>query len=200
MFSALPGGALCGPGDTSTLPGWPCGAGPGQCDGGGGLTAEVCCLQQPSTSLRGPPRHGSGSCQMIGPHAINSSPMPTAKTTPCSSADQGGQGWRGQQRGKLSEKGREKRERSDVAGHLPLGWCEDKPRHEFGSKQGPRRAPLPFPGVLPLKEFAHRPPAGQEEPMRPTSPCSCSLLNQWHLAHFQRLLPLKKQSLRFPRG
>lgn len=33
-------------------------------------------------------------------------PVPTTKTTPCSSADQGGQGWRGQQRGKLSEKER----------------------------------------------------------------------------------------------
>lgn len=54
------------------------GRAPGQCDSGR-LPTEVwlptgAVSCGPSTSLRGPPHHGSGSCQMIGPHAINSSP------------------------------------------------------------------------------------------------------------------------------
>lgn len=48
-------------------------------------------------------------------------PVPTAKTTPCSSADQGGQGWRGQPRGKVSEKGGEETERPSSAGVCSWG-------------------------------------------------------------------------------
>lgn len=51
---------------------------PGQGGRGGGLTAEVlppadaaACRPAPPS---GPSPHGSGSCQMIGPYAINSSP------------------------------------------------------------------------------------------------------------------------------
>lgn len=51
----------------------------------------------------------------------------------------GGRGWRGPLRGELSEKAGEERE-GPITGHLPLG-CEDKPRHELGSKQGIWGAP-----------------------------------------------------------
>lgn len=39
-------------------------------------SAAACrsCLLLPQHLPLGPPHHGSGSCQMIGPHAINSSP------------------------------------------------------------------------------------------------------------------------------
>lgn len=76
-------------------------------------------------------------------------PVPTAKTTPCSSADQGGRGWRGQPRGKVSEKGGEERERPSSAGRLLLG-CEDKPRHKAGSGASPLGSP---PGCCHLRNL-----------------------------------------------
>lgn len=123
-------------------------------------------------------------------------PVPTAKTTPCSSADQGGQGWRGQQGGKSSEKGGEERERPNAVGHLPQG-CENKPRHEHCSKQGPGRAPsaLPWgPSILGICPLTCTRNARLEEPRGITwlGPSSSLLPNQWHLKVPQNTLTFSK--------
>lgn len=107
----------------------------------------VAASRRPSASLWGPPHHGSGSCQMIGPHAINSSPVPTAKTTPCSSEDRGGRR-RGPAQGQIVRHGLGRKGKARLCGASTLGTGgQAQTLLTAGTQESPF---CPSPGSFPL--------------------------------------------------
>lgn len=135
---------------------------------GSGLTTEVrqpagaasCC---PSTSLRGPPHCGSGSCQMIGPHAINSSPCANRQNHSLFLCRSGRVRMERPAKGQIVKEGWVGKRKAQLCGvftprlrrNLAVPKLGDKPRHKHCSKQGTGKASLSSSGVLPFEEFAH---------------------------------------------
>lgn len=128
---------------------------PGQC--GSGLATEVqqpagAASRGPSASLWGPPHCGSGSCQMIGPHAINSNPCANRQNHSLFLCRSGRVRMERPAEGQIVKEGWVGKRKAQLYGvsaprlrcNLAVPKLGDKPRHKHCSKQGPPPSRLPL--------------------------------------------------------